>query len=126
MFAKIRFFLKKIGKTFVVTILFIYAVFCIFSILFIVGSFLGPGKDDIALFYGNHYTISKDSIDYHLYKKDHGIILENVTGYYTENKTSYISNGYEIIIINEKNGDYTKVMLSELDNIKREKFKKIN
>lgn len=107
-----------------------FAIICIFGIAFFIGLWFGPGKDDdIALFHGNKYAISKSPASYDLYEKDKRLILPNVTAYYVGKEKSYIANNSEMIIIDEKQGSYEVKALHEATSEERAfiiKAKKIN
>ncbi|QGG55549.1 hypothetical protein [Paenibacillus sp. B01] len=101
------------GKGLLIGVLATFALVCIFGIVFFVGLWFGPGKDDIALFHGNKYAISKSPMSYDLYEKDKVLILPNVTSYYVGKEKSYIFNNSDVVIIDEKHGNYEKKDLND-------------
>ncbi len=113
------------GKGVLIGGLTLFGVICLFGLVFFIGLWLGQESDDIALFHGNKYTISKSSTSYDLYDKDAGKVLSNVTGYLAGKDKSYIANVNELVIIDEKRGTYERKALSEVIPDEQEIIKKM-
>jgi hypothetical protein len=100
-------------KSFVVVILTVFVVMNLIGLIVLLGF---SHREDIALFHGHRYTISKTTTSYDLYenRSDHkSIILPNVRGYYAGKDKSYIRNYSELVIIDENRGTYVKKNLIE-------------
>jgi len=104
------------GKSFVVGVLTLFVLVHLIGVLFMLGALLGPGRDDLALFHGKRYSISRTTSGYDLYDRQSApssVLLPNVRAYYPGQEKSYIRSHTELDIIDEKRGTYERKPLSE-------------
>ncbi|HIW32602.1 MAG TPA: hypothetical protein IAA29_07435 [Candidatus Paenibacillus intestinavium] len=107
--------LRKLGIKFtIIGAVSIVVLFSIFQIVLVISVVMGSGKDDMVLFHGDKYTISKLPNKYSLFEEDKGEILPNVKAYLVGKEKSYVRNQSILITIDETNGTYSEKYLTEI------------
>lgn len=104
------------GKTVVIVGLTFFALVQVVGIIYMAALLLGPGKDDVALFHGKGYSISRTADGYDLYDRRSGhpsVLLPNVIAYCPGKEKSYIRSYTELVVIDEKRGTYERISLAK-------------
>lgn len=93
--------------------------YIVYIVLIVVALVVGPGKDDVVLFYGKKYVIAHEYDRYDLHIDTGEIILPYVRAYLIGEEKSYVRNSNTLITIDENDGRYTQKLLSDLTDAEK-------
>ncbi|MFD2117170.1 hypothetical protein ACFSTH_14025 [Paenibacillus yanchengensis] len=118
-------FKKHTFRLIIISLITIAVLWTLFLVFIFISAYTGPARDDVVLFDGGIYVISKYPNSYSLFEEDNEI-LSHVKGYWIGIDKSYVKNDTVLVTIDQIDSTYSKKHLSEINGFEKNIIKSMN